>query len=221
MGTTRVWVVVGLLVAGSPAAMAQVGVGQVTGIVKDEEGAAVAGATVTATNVNTAAARRAVSSSGGLYALPGLLPGVYRVDVNLAGFRPTVRDGIQVETGETIRLDFDVAVGGVRESLTVTADAPLLRAATASLGEVVSQEKVTAGVVNLTTRSGTNTIHGTGFEFFRHEALNGRNAFAASNAIEPKFRRNQFGGVLGRPIKRDRLFSSWTTRGQRQASAAW
>ena len=59
------------------------------------------------------------------------------------------------------------------------------------------------GVVNLTTKSGTNAFHGTAFEFFRNEALNARNFFASTNPVKPKFRRNQFGGVLGGPIRQD------------------
>lgn len=72
------------------------------------------------------------------------------------------------------------------------------------------------GVVNLTTKSGSNALRGTLFEFFRHEALNARNFFASSNPVTPKFRRNQFGGVLGRPIRRDRTFFFLDYQGQRQ-----
>ena len=72
------------------------------------------------------------------------------------------------------------------------------------------------GVVNLTTRSGTNALHGTAFEFFRHEALNARNFFAPTSAVEPQFRRNQFGGVLGGPLRRDRTFFFVDYQGQRQ-----
>ena len=65
------------------------------------------------------------------------------------------------------------------------------------------------GVVNLTTKSGTNEWHGSAFEFFRNEALNARNLFAPSTAANPKkpvFRRNQFGGVLGGPIRKNKTF---------------
>ncbi len=72
------------------------------------------------------------------------------------------------------------------------------------------------GVVNLTTRSGTNEFHGTAFEFFRNEALNARNFFASTNPVKPKFRRNQFGGVVGGPIRRDRTFFFADYQGQRQ-----
>src|SRR5262245_41176561 len=72
------------------------------------------------------------------------------------------------------------------------------------------------GVVNLTTKAGTNAFRGTAFEFFRHEALNARNFFASTSATKPEFRRNQFGGVLGGPIRRDRTFFFADYQGQRQ-----
>ena len=72
------------------------------------------------------------------------------------------------------------------------------------------------GVVNLTTRSGSNAVRGSVFEFFRHEALNARNFFAATNATKPRFRRNQFGGVVGGPIRRNQTFFFADYQGQRQ-----
>ena len=75
------------------------------------------------------------------------------------------------------------------------------------------------GVVNLTTKSGTNDFHGTAFEFLRNEALNARNLFApatAANRKKPVFRRNQFGGVVGGPIIRDKTFFFGDYQGTRQ-----
>src|SRR5262245_45663180 len=72
------------------------------------------------------------------------------------------------------------------------------------------------GVVNLTTKAGTNTLHGTAFEFLRNEALNARNFFATSDPNKPKFRRNQFGGVAGGPIRENRAFFFIDYQGQRQ-----
>jgi hypothetical protein len=72
------------------------------------------------------------------------------------------------------------------------------------------------GVVNLTTKAGSNALRGSAFEFFRHEALNARNFFAAANPVKPPFRRNQFGGVLGGPIRRNQVFFFVDYQGQRQ-----
>ena len=60
-----------------------------------------------------------------------------------------------------------------------------------------------AAAVNAVTKSGTNAFHGDAFEFFRNAALNGRDFFAAQN---DQLKRNQFGGVIGGPIKKDKLF---------------
>src|SRR5713226_4621221 len=103
------------VVATAPSLWAQVAAGEITGVVKDQAGAAVPGATVTVTNVETNR-RRAVASSGeGVYTAPSLAPGQYRVDVELSGFKPIRRTGIRLSTGEKARIDFDLAVGEVRE----------------------------------------------------------------------------------------------------------
>lgn len=61
------------------------------------------------------------------------------------------------------------------------------------------------GVVNVATRSGSNEVHGSLYEFFRNEALNARNYFSTS-ARKPEYRRNLYGATLGAPIVRNRLF---------------
>lgn len=71
------------------------------------------------------------------------------------------------------------------------------------------------GVINLTTKSGSNMLRGSAFEFLRHEALNARHLFAPVGA-QPAFRRNQFGGVAGGPLRRDRTFIFGDYQGQRQ-----
>jgi outer membrane receptor protein involved in Fe transport len=72
------------------------------------------------------------------------------------------------------------------------------------------------GVVNLTTRSGGNVWHGTGFDFLRHEALNARNFFQSAEAEKPAYRRQQFGGTAGGPLVRNRAFIFADYQGQRQ-----
>jgi hypothetical protein len=75
------------------------------------------------------------------------------------------------------------------------------------------------GVVNLTTKSGTNNFHGSAFEFLRNEALNARNLFAPATATNPKkpvFRRNQFGFVVGGPIIKNKTFFFGDYQGVRQ-----
>ena len=68
------------------------------------------------------------------------------------------------------------------------------------------------GVVNVATRSGSNALHGSLFEYFRNEALNARNYFASSGR-KPEYRRNLYGATLGAPIlEKTSFFSLVTTR---------
>ena len=128
---------VGVLPAG-----AQAGAGEITGMVKDQAGAAVPGATITITDSRTNLQRVAVSSGDGVYTAASLAPGDYRLDVELAGFKSVRRAGVHLATGEKARIDFDLTVGDLREQVTVVADAPIVRAETASLGTVVENEQV-------------------------------------------------------------------------------
>ena len=72
------------------------------------------------------------------------------------------------------------------------------------------------GIVNIVTKSGTNQIHGSAFEFLRNGALNARNFFAPTHDT---LKRNQFGGTLGGPIVKDKLFFFGTYQGTRVRSA--
>jgi len=61
-------------------------------------------------------------------------------------------------------------------------------------------------VINIVTKSGTNNFHGTGFEFFRNNALDARNYFNDVGSPQNPFHNNQFGGALGGPIRKDKTF---------------
>ncbi len=75
------------------------------------------------------------------------------------------------------------------------------------------------GVINLTTKSGANTLSGSAFEFLRNEGLNARNYFQQANAASPAYRRNQYGGTLGGAVIRDRTFFFVDYQAQRQSIA--
>ena len=66
--------------------------------------------------------------------------------------------------------------------------------------------RAAGGVVNAVTRSGTNRFHGSAFEFLRNSVLDSKNYFDAANQPIPPFKRNQFGGVVGGPMHKDRTF---------------
>ena len=83
--------------------------------------------------------------------------------------------------------------------------------------------KRSGGVINIATRSGTNQIHGSAFEFHRNDNLDARNFFDVdpANPLQrsdpPEFKRNQFGGALGGPLLRDMSFFFGTYEGLREA----
>ncbi|HKV37577.1 MAG TPA: carboxypeptidase regulatory-like domain-containing protein [Blastocatellia bacterium] len=72
------------------------------------------------------------------------------------------------------------------------------------------------GVINAVTKSGTNQFHGSAFEFLRNSALDASNFFETTKG---QFRRNQFGGSLGGPIKKDKIFVFGAYEGLRQSKA--
>ena len=284
---------------------AQAGRAEITGEVRDQNGGVIVAALVTATEIQTGQTATVTTGSEGLFTLTGLKPGLYALTVEAANFRKLQREGINLATGERLRLELILTTGAVNDLITVTADAPLLRSETGSLGQVVDHRKIVSlplngrnffslitlapgvaappptsagpslprlnggrprvneflydgisalqpepgqvafnpvidaiqefkletnsppaefgrfngGVVNLTTKSGTNELHGTAFEFLRNEALNARNLFApatAANPNKPVFRRNQYGFAVGGPISKDRTFFFGDFQGMRQ-----
>ena len=123
-------------------ARAQTAAGEITGRVTDQAGAALPGATLTVTDTRTNGQRVVVSSDDGVYTVAGLVPGEYRLEIALWGFRPVRRQGVRLATGEKARVDFDLTVGDVREQVTVVGDASIVRVESASLGTVVEHEQV-------------------------------------------------------------------------------
>lgn len=71
-------------------------------------------------------------------------------------------------------------------------------------------------VINVTTKSGTNQLHGTAYEFHRNAALDAKNFFDSKTAKIPAFVQNQFGGTLGGPIAKDKMFFFASWEGSRQ-----
>ena len=74
------------------------------------------------------------------------------------------------------------------------------------------------GIFNIVTKSGTNKFHGSAFEYIRNEDTDARNYFDAPPLVKPEDRLNQFGGTLGGPIKRDKIFFFGNYEGIRQLS---
>jgi hypothetical protein len=300
-----------------PAAAAAQATGAISGLVTDESGAAVPGVTIEVTNTATNQVRTGVSDANGLYTVLQLQPGPYSVKATISGFKTVVRDGVTVTVESTSRVDLSMSIGGIEESVMVTADAPLVETRSATLGTVIDEKKivelplngrnftqlgtlmpgvvappaalggasgeatpggfgaVTSGfsvngmrnqsnnflldgasnndtfntgfvlrpppdaiqefkilthsysaeygrsagsVVNVVTKSGSNTLHGAAWEFNRDDALQARNFFAPQDQPKPKLKQNQFGGALGGPLVRNRLFGFGFYEGHRNTS---
>jgi hypothetical protein len=113
-----------------------------TGVVTDSSGAVIPGAQVNASNLETGAERSTESNEQGLYTIPLLPPGMYQVAVTKEGFRSAVRDGLRLEVNQAARLEFQLEVGAVSETVEVTASIPLLDSQSSSLGQVIETKAI-------------------------------------------------------------------------------
>jgi hypothetical protein len=113
-----------LLLAPRPAA-AQFS-GAIQGTVTDAQKAVVADAVVIVTNTQTGSMRESTTTSEGVFRLPSLAPGTYRVQVAKPGFISAERESVTVGVSETVRVDVTLEVSGVQESVTVTTTAPVV-----------------------------------------------------------------------------------------------
>jgi hypothetical protein len=116
--------------------------GAVNGVVSDDSGAVLPGATVTVVNTGTGQTRTATSGSDGFYSVPLLQPGTYRLTFTLQGFSTLIRDGVKVTVSETARVNARLEVGGRAEDVTVVGDVPLVETANATMGIVIDEKKV-------------------------------------------------------------------------------
>ncbi len=131
-----------LLLLPSAGMYAQQSRGWILGRVTDASGAVIAGARITALNVATNVAVNSVTNTEGNYEIPYLLPGRYAVTAEIVGFSRVVRDGIELRTADRLPVDFVMQVGSVADSVTVTAEAPLMETATASMGMLMDERRV-------------------------------------------------------------------------------
>ncbi len=124
------------LVLVSPSA-AQSTFGTIVGTVTDSTQAAIPSATVTITNLGTSEQRTAVTDARGGYSFVYLPPGSYQIEVQATGFKRYSRSPIVVEVQSALRIDPTLEVGEVTETLTVTAESPLLQTQSTTVGDVV------------------------------------------------------------------------------------
>src|SRR6186713_3192121 len=99
----------------APPTEAQIPTGSIQGVVKDNTGGAIPGATVTATNTGTQYSRAVTTDAEGQYALRLLPVGNYRISVTMSGFKEYSRTGIVLEVGRNARVDAVIEVGALTE----------------------------------------------------------------------------------------------------------
>ena len=100
--------------------------GQITGRVLDSSGAVLPGATITVTNPQTGVAATEQANTAGVYVFPNLLPGIYNIKVELQGFQSTIRNSVELQTQQTVRLDFSMAIGTIAETVEIVGSAPMI-----------------------------------------------------------------------------------------------
>jgi outer membrane receptor protein involved in Fe transport len=287
--------------------MAQFTYGTILGTVTDPSGAAIPGAKVTATNLDTALVRAVETDQTGSYNMVNMPLGRYQVKVEAPGFKTAVSGPFTLVVDQKLRSDFKLGLGAVTEVVEVSGvGGTLLQTDAPDINQLVGDREIRAlplngrdffsllmlanglqdtsndqggattnvtfsvngmrpeansvtldgiemssiresdvdlrpnldaisefkvltsafsaeyghtagGVISIQTRSGTNTFHGSAYEFLRNEALNAANFFTVLedptkplSTSNPKYRaplkQNTFGATLGGPIKKNKMF---------------
>src|SRR5262249_297239 len=116
--------------------------GVITGVVKDETGAVVAGARITAVNPGTSASFHTVASDTGIYILRQLPVGSYRVTAEKDGFKKSLQDRLVLRVNREVRLDVTLAVGEVSDVQTIVSQATTVDTVSSTLKTVIDQRRI-------------------------------------------------------------------------------
>ncbi len=129
-------------------ASAQVPTAVLTGVVKDGAGALVPGVAVRAINEGTNLARQATTDESGNFRIPALNPGPYRVEAEAAGFKKATVSGIVLEVGQQARVDIELQIGDVTQTLEVSARPSVINTESNLIGGVINQSRVVSLPLN-------------------------------------------------------------------------
>ena len=281
-------------------AHAQVLYGSIVGNVTDPTDAAVPGAKVVVTNVETNQSRETITNAAGVYNFPTIASGTYKVEVSSEGFRSYSRTGVGVSSNAVTRVDVTLELGAMAETVVVSGEAFTLQTDRAEVrselaartlenipvpgqrnyqhlfntipgfttprnahsvpsnpsralqfevngvaaasnnirldgatqynvwlphitayvpalesidavnvvsGSFDAEQALAGGAaINVSIKSGTNDVHGSAFWYHNDNNTKARRFFLPSNQDTPKLVYNQFGGTIGGPIKKDKLF---------------
>ena len=316
----RVRMVLAFVVLAATSLIAQTFRGTILGTVTDPSGAVVAGAKVTAKNVNTGLERTTQTSADGSYSIPELPIGTYTVTVSQSGFQTAATSGVVVDVATERRVDAMLKAGQVATTVEVSGEMlPQTETTSAELGGVLTTQTIenlpvngrdytkliylnpgvagspdqisdspgsygvfsmngsrgrsnnflldgtdmndgyrndpaineagvfgtpatilpidavaevrtlsnyeaeygrnSGAIVNIVTKSGTNTWHGSLLEYFRSGKMGARNYFNLAPSPKSPFNNNQYGGSFGGPIIKDKTFFFVNYEGQRENGA--
>jgi len=276
--------------------------GEITGLVTDHTGAAVANATVTNTELATQETRAVKSNASGLYDFPNLNPGRYSVTITAPGFRTTTTDAFDILAGDRHRADVTLEVGAATQTVEVQTTSEALQTDSSivnhsvtsmavdnmplngrnyaqlvqlvpgatqgtptaldsgqapddrrqgtnvsvddqsdslnnnqidgldnnermigsvgvhpSLDDIQEMKVLTnnysadsgrsaGAIINIITKGGTNSFHGSVYEYLRNDIFNAYAYQFGAHNKKPEWRQNQFGGSIGGPIRKDKTF---------------
>jgi hypothetical protein len=128
--------------------------GSISGLVTDATSSPVAGAKVIVSEANTGAKVQTVTDASGHYTAQALLPGDYTISAQFEGFKEFVRKGVHLGAGEHPAIDVVLEVGDATQSISVTADVPLVNSENASVGQAITTKEVQ----NLPLNGGTPLV---------------------------------------------------------------
>jgi hypothetical protein len=167
----RLCIAVAVLLAVAGSAFAQGTLGRLAGTVLDSSSGVLPGATVTIVNNQTGQTQTAVSNERGAFFFPQLPVGSYKVTIGMAGFKTTIYSTVQINVNQEYSLTARLEVGGMTESMEVTATSPLVKTTTPEVSKTIDQKQILAlpivnrdmtnliklqpGVAGITTRTNT------------------------------------------------------------------
>src|ERR1041384_68595 len=118
-------------------------VGSISGTVRDQKGAAVAGAEVVIQEEQTGNARTVITDSDGFFSAPSLPVGRYTISTAPQGFKKTINSGVDLHVGDTLVVNLNVEVGQVSETVTVTGETEQVETRSGDVSSLVSEKQVT------------------------------------------------------------------------------
>ena len=131
-----------VLFAGFSSVSAHAQSSEINGSIQDSQKAQIQGAKVSITRTETGERREGVSNQNGNYSFPAVVPGHYDVAVEKAGFRPEIKSGVQVLTGEPSVVDFTLDLGQVQEQIEVDASGALLQTESSTIQNVIENQTI-------------------------------------------------------------------------------